>query len=149
MIELFKTKKNSKEKPIQPDEWPKHVETLNHASFDKFINKYPLSVIDFWAPWCKPCKTMLPRLRRLERLYVGKVAFGRVDTQIEKDIAKKYNIMGIPHFGFFHYISTKRYLFFNRKIIYFSSILVYICLLIQFGYSLVRKYYLIARLNFE
>jgi len=103
MIELFKTKKNSKEKPIQPDEWPKHVETLNHASFDKFINKYPLSVIDFWAPWCKPCKTMLPRLRRLERLYVGKVAFGRVDTQIEKDIAKKYNIMGIPHFGFFHY----------------------------------------------
>jgi len=103
MIELFKSKKKNKEKPIQPDEWPKHVETLNHASFDQFINKYPLSVIDFWAPWCKPCKTMLPRLRRLERLYVGKVAFGRVDTQIEKDIAKKYNIMGIPHFGFFHH----------------------------------------------
>jgi len=103
MIGLFKSKKKNQETSIQPDEWPKHVESLNHSSFDEFINKYPLSVIDFWAPWCKPCKTMLPRLRRLERLYTGKVAFGRVDTQQEKNIAKKYNIMGIPHFGFFHH----------------------------------------------
>jgi thioredoxin 1 len=103
MIGLFKLKDKKPAKQIQQDEWPQHVESLNHSSFYDFIKKYPLSVIDFWAPWCNPCKTMLPRLRRLERLYVGKVAFGRLNTQQEKDIAKQFNIMGIPHFAFFHY----------------------------------------------
>ena len=86
---------------------PDHVESLTKDTFNEFIKKYPLSVIDFWAPWCAPCKTMLPRIRRLERLYHGRVAFGRVNTMDEKDLAKQYNIMGIPHFGFFH---------FNKKI---------------------------------
>jgi thioredoxin len=103
MIYLFK---NKKENPMKKDadiQWPTHVESLNSKTFQPFIEIYPLSVIDFWAPWCRPCKIMHPRLRRLERLYHGKVAFGRVDTQIEKSIAKQYNIMGIPYFGFFHY----------------------------------------------
>jgi len=100
MIKLFKSKK---ETHTPPNQWPQHVETLTQQTFDEFINRYPLSMIDFWAPWCNPCKTMLPRLRRLERLYQGKVAFGRLNTQQEHSIAKQYNIMSIPHFGFFHY----------------------------------------------
>jgi thioredoxin-like negative regulator of GroEL len=46
---------------------------------------------------------MLSRLRRLDRVYHGKVAFGRINIQDEKEIADHYKIMGIPHFGFFHY----------------------------------------------
>ncbi len=106
MIKLFDklSKKNEEPHPnIKAKDWPTHVETLDKNTFDAFINKYPLSVIDFWAPWCKPCKTMLPRLRRLERIYQGKVAFGRVNTQSEKKLAQHYDIMGIPHFGFFSY----------------------------------------------
>ena len=46
---------------------------------------------------------MLPRLRRLERIYQGKVAFGRINTQVEEQVAKKYNVRGIPHFRIFKY----------------------------------------------
>lgn len=102
MIDIFKKKKEARV-TLSTSDWPTHVETLNQKTFDAFIKKYPLSVIDFWAPWCNPCKTMLPRLRRFERLYTGTVAFGRVNTEQEKEIAKTYQIMGIPHFGFFHY----------------------------------------------
>ena len=106
MIKLFDklTKKNEQDHPpLKKSDFPKHVEELDKESFDEFINTYPLTIIDFWAPWCKPCKTMLPRLRRLERIFQGKVAFGRLNTQNEKKIAKKYKIRGLPYFGIFRY----------------------------------------------
>jgi thioredoxin 1 len=106
MIKLFDklTKKSESDRPpVKKSDWPKHVEELSKETFDEFTDKYPLTIIDFWAPWCKPCKTMLPRLRRLERIYQGKVAFGRLNTEKEKEIAKKYNIRGLPHFGIFRY----------------------------------------------
>jgi thioredoxin 1 len=104
MVPIFgKKKENARKQTDKSIPWPDHVESLTHETFHEFIGKYPLSMIDFWAPWCGPCKTMLPRLRRIERLYHGKIAIGRVNTQDEKDIADQYKIMGIPHFVFFHY----------------------------------------------
>jgi len=92
----------SKKAPLV-EEWPDHVITLEEKNFNDFIEKYPLSMVDFWAPWCAPCKAMLPRLRRLSVIYKGKVAFGRLNTQENEAISKKYKIMGIPHFKFFSY----------------------------------------------
>lgn len=106
MIKLFDklTKKDDSDRaPLKKTDWPTHVEELSRESFEEFTNKYPLTIIDFWAPWCKPCKTMIPRLRRLERIYQGKVAFGRLNTQEETELAQKYNIRGLPHFGIFRY----------------------------------------------
>lgn len=105
MVDLgfLKRKKDSTKKPPQSKEWPDHVVTLEGENFNNFIEKYPLSIVDFWAPWCAPCRTMSPRLRRLSKIYKGKVAFGKLDTQKEQDIAKQYGIMGIPHLMFFRY----------------------------------------------
>jgi len=85
------------------DEWPDYVVTLDGKTFNEFIQKYPLSMVDFWAPWCAPCRVIAPRIRRLSKIYKGKVAFGRLNTPKNEDIAKKYHIMGIPHLVFFRY----------------------------------------------
>lgn len=103
MITLFKKKEKDDKTHTKPSTWPTHVMTLDAKNFDSFIRSYPLTIVDFWAPWCSPCKTMLPRLRRLERLYQGKVAFGRLNTEQEKALSKKFDIMSIPYFGFFRY----------------------------------------------
>ena len=104
VLGLFNRKKGKYSpdlKNLSASEWPDHVATLDEKNFGDFIQKYPLSVVDFWAPWCAPCRTMGPRLRRLSKIYKGKVAFGKLNTQENEDIAKKYKIMGIPHLIFF------------------------------------------------
>jgi len=101
---IFKQKKrNSDQATLTEKDWPDYVVTLDGKNFNKFIEKYPLSIVDFWAPWCAPCRTMAPRLRRLSKIYKGKVAFGKLDTQKNQDIARQYKIMGIPHLVFFRY----------------------------------------------
>ncbi|MEF8847914.1 MAG: thioredoxin [Candidatus Thermoplasmatota archaeon] len=79
------------------EEWPSSVSILkNKDEFNEFIKKYPLVVVDFWASWCKPCKKIEPRIRRLSKLFKGKTAFGKINIEKNKDIAKEYNIMSIP-----------------------------------------------------
>jgi len=94
---------NSNQKVHSVKEWPYHVITLEGSNFNKFIEKYPLSAVDFWAPWCAPCKVMGPRLRRLSKIYKGKLAIGKIDIQKNQDVAKQYKIMGIPHLIFFKF----------------------------------------------
>ena len=89
--------KNKQEKDIQEIDFPKHIETLGDKNFNEFIEKYPLCIVDFWAPWCQPCKSMNPRIRRLSKIFEGKVAFGRINTQNNKKTAEKYKVMSIPN----------------------------------------------------
>ncbi len=90
------------EKPPRK-EWPDHVLTLDNNGFDNFINKYPVSVVDFWAEWCTPCKMIAPRIRKLSREYIGRVAFGKLNIGKNRDIAKRYHIIGIPYLCLFSY----------------------------------------------
>ena len=92
-----KEKNNSEQNANSAVEWPKYVVELDKKHFQEFIEKYPLSIVDFWASWCAPCKAMAPRLRRLSNIYKGKVAFGKLNTQENPDITKNYKILGIPH----------------------------------------------------
>jgi len=103
IMSLFKRKIKNNQKKNSVSKWPDYVITLNNKNFNDFIKKYPFSLIDFWAPWCAPCKSMSTRLRRLSKIYKGKVAFGKIDTQKYQDIAKKNKIMGIPHIIIYNY----------------------------------------------
>lgn len=106
MIFLFIFKWNKKQRERNKNikfinEWPDYVVTLDEKNFDNFIKKYPLSLVDFWAPLCAPCKEIAPRLRRLSKIYKEKVAFGKLDTQKNPEVAKKYKVIGVPHLIFF------------------------------------------------
>ena len=97
-IKKYSTNKKSNCNNI---DYPNHIKILNKNNFNDFINHYPLTVIDFWAPWCKPCKDMSPRMRRLSILYKGKLAFGKIDISKYNEISKQYKIMSIPNLIFF------------------------------------------------
>jgi len=101
-LSMFKRKKEENNKNnLSKNDWPESVVILNEKNFIEFIEKYPFAIVDFWAAWCAPCKTMNPRLRLLSKTYKGKVAFGKVDSQKHEKLAKKYKIYGIPNLIFF------------------------------------------------
>ena len=55
-----------------------------------------IQLIDFWAPWCNPCKMMAPVIEELEKELAGKVEFVKVDVDENQADASKYGVMSIP-----------------------------------------------------
>jgi thioredoxin 1 len=73
---------------------PIHV---TDAAFEKTVLKSPIPVIvDFWAPWCGPCKMVAPILDKLAKDYEGKVIVAKVNTDENQEWAGRYGVQGIP-----------------------------------------------------
>lgn len=73
---------------------PIHV---TDAAFEKTVLGSPLPVVvDFWAPWCTPCKMVAPILDKLAKEYEGKLVIAKVNTDDNPDWAMKYGVQGIP-----------------------------------------------------
>ncbi len=58
-------------------------------------------VVDFYAEWCGPCRMMTPVVEQLASEYAGKVVIGKLDVDVNQDIAIRYGVMGIPTLGLF------------------------------------------------
>jgi thioredoxin 1 len=70
--------------------------TLTDSNFKKEISKYPILLIDFWAPWCGPCRMVSPLIEQLAREYTGKVVFGKVNIDENQMITQYFGIRSIP-----------------------------------------------------
>lgn len=69
---------------------------LTDADFRSQVGKYPLMLVDFWAPWCMPCRMVSPTVDQLAKDYEGKVAFGRVNVDENPVTANRFGIQSIP-----------------------------------------------------
>ncbi|MDQ3884231.1 MAG: thioredoxin [Thermoproteota archaeon] len=69
---------------------------LTDSNFANEIKKYPLMVVDFWAPWCGPCRMVSPIIEQLAREYSGRVAFGKVNVDENQRIAALFGVQSIP-----------------------------------------------------
>ncbi|MDQ3872986.1 MAG: thioredoxin [Thermoproteota archaeon] len=69
---------------------------LTDSNFANEVRKYPLVIVDFWAPWCGPCRMVSPIIEQLAREYSGKVAFGKVNVDENQRIAASFGIQSIP-----------------------------------------------------
>ncbi len=68
----------------------------NAASFDKVINQDIPVLVDFWAPWCGPCKMLGPVLEEVEKEVDGKAVIAKVNVDDEADLSVKFNVSSIP-----------------------------------------------------
>ena len=70
---------------------------LSDSGFEKDVLKSSKPVlVDFWAPWCGPCRMLGPIVEEVAKEYAGKVVVGKMNTDENPDTASRYNISAIP-----------------------------------------------------
>tara|TARA_B100000003_G_scaffold48609_2_gene42553 strand:+ start:3026 stop:3436 length:411 start_codon:yes stop_codon:yes gene_type:complete len=103
--ELEKIKKKQLEELLQQQNLNKIVNEmpvmeLTSQDFDQKKSENELLLVDFWAEWCGPCKSMHPIFSRMAKKYKS-VRFARVNVDNAQDIARRYGVQSIPTFIMF------------------------------------------------
>ncbi|MEW5788521.1 MAG: thioredoxin TrxC [Pseudomonadota bacterium] len=79
-----------------------HPVALTQADFDRHVQRNDIPVlVDFWAPWCGPCKMMAPQFQQAAGLLEPRVRVAKVDTEAEQALGARHGIRSIPTLALF------------------------------------------------
>jgi len=101
--EIEKIMQRKMEEMLKPKEEPKiepEIIDLNESNFDQVVSVETPTLVDFWAEWCGPCKSMHPVFESLSKNY-PKVQFARVNVDSNQNISMKFSVQSIPTFIMF------------------------------------------------
>ena len=73
-----------------------HVLDLTYATFDQAVASSPVLLVDFWAPWCGPCRMIAPVIEELGKELAGKVTVAKVNVDEAAGVAGNHGITAIP-----------------------------------------------------
>jgi len=93
-MEQMKKEMNAPAKPIV--ELPDKPIVVTDATIDAAAGQYPIFILDCWAEWCGPCRTIGPIIEQLAKEMKGKVVFGKLNVDENMQTANKYRISAIP-----------------------------------------------------
>lgn len=79
----------------------KYIEITDQSFGDSVLKSDKPVVVDFWAPWCRPCLLMAPTFEEMANLYDGKMTFAKLNTDDNQYTAARLGIQGIPTTVFF------------------------------------------------
>jgi thioredoxin 1 len=72
------------------------VQSINDADFTSITSSSTPCLVDFWAPWCGPCKALGPIIERLAEAYEGRVRFRKLNVDENRLASGKYQVASIP-----------------------------------------------------
>lgn len=74
---------------------------INDANYKELLESGKPVVIDFWAPWCGPCRSIAPIVEEMAAAYEGRVIIGKYNVDDDTDLGVEYGIRNIPTMLFF------------------------------------------------